>query len=566
MKKSGRRKRSRNAEERAAIQAKLTRRRERQRVYAMSSPVHFRAVINLSVSPRRSLHQVVQAWQTADFAALDAAWAHLAGDDRRAGFPARPIPPGVGEPEGIHREGADTDPCDPPPTREPRAGTGKGAPPTIRRAYIERPRGHSKTSDMAIQIAWILLAARTPVTGVAAAADKEQAALLLNAIRHLRHVNPTLCGDLSFVEGAVRNSRTGSRLDLISSDVGSSYGILPDFVICDELCHWPGPELWYSLLSSAAKKPNCVLAVLTNAGVGRGWTWQVRENASRSKDWYFSSLTGPHAPWITEPSLDEQKAMLPPAVYERLWLNRWQHSDGEFVSLAEAEACIDPALQRFEQGQPGFEYIAAIDYAEKRDFTVGVICHRDGDRVVIDRMDVVRPTPMHTTQTAWVEDWIDLAAERFPLISFVIDEFQLLSTYQRYSSRYSMKRFQFLGGEGNHSLALHLRQMITQRKLAWYPGCGSYPPVADALWSDEPLNSATVDRDDLATELSSLLLKQSSSGRVRIDHKWDGIHHDDRAFALGAACLELVEKPVVSPALLKITSPACDGGFAFWEC
>jgi hypothetical protein len=43
----------------------------------------------------------------------------------------------------------------------------------------------------------------------------------------------------------IENHHTGSRLTIISSDVNSSWGILPDFVICDELCHWPKPDMWY---------------------------------------------------------------------------------------------------------------------------------------------------------------------------------------------------------------------------------------------------------------------------------------------------------------------------------
>ena len=416
---------------------------------------------------------------------------------------------------------------------------------------------------MAAQIAWILLAAHTAVTGVAAAADREQAALLLAAIKRLAALNPTISHDLSFIEGAVRNARTGSRLDLISSDVGSSYGILPDFVICDELSHWPGPELWYSLLSSAAKKPDCVLAVLTNAGVGLGWQWEVREQASQSPHWYFSSLDGPHAPWITRQSLDEQQALLPTAVYERLWLNRWQHSDGEFVSLAEAEVCIDPTLFRKDHGSPQHQYIAAIDYAEKHDYTVGVIVHREGDRTIVDRMDVVRPSPLCPTPIAWVEDWIDRAAAAFPSILFVLDEFQLVATIQKYQPRYPVKRFQFLAGQGNHALALHLRQSILQHKVAWYSGCGTYPSQARALWQVEQPRVVTTNRDDLTTELASLLLRQSSSGRVRIDHRSDGIHHDDRAFSLGAACLELVDTPLPEASFLDVIDPTATGGCAW---
>lgn len=478
---------------------------------AHSSPRNFRDLIRLGTD--QYLVDQIQPWQVSDFEALDPAWCRIAGQ-----------------------------------SREPR----------FRRAYIERPRGHSKTSDMAIQIAWILQAARHPITGIAAAADREQAGLLLAAIRKLVTINPALCPDLSFAEGAIRNWRTGSRLDLISSDVASSYGILPDFVICDELSHWPRPELWYSLLSSAAKKPDCVLAVLTNAGVGRDWQWEVRENASCSADWYFSSLDGPQAPWITPRSLDEQQALLPPAVYERLWLNRWQHSDGEFVSLAEAEACIDPALARQDHGLPQHQYFAGIDYAEKHDYTVGVIIHREGDRIIVDRMDVVRPDSQHPIPIRWVEDWIDRAAAAFPSIEFVLDEYQMVSTIQKFTSRYPMHRFKFLGGEGNHKLALLLRQSILQGRLAWYPGCGVYPAQATALWQEEqPVGGSPV--DDLTSELGSLLLRQAFSGRVRIDHRSDG--HDDRSFALGVACLEMFERPSPDPIYLEITPPNASGGF-----
>jgi hypothetical protein len=480
---------------------------------AKSSPQLFRDLIKLG--PDQYLADQIQSWQVADFEALDASWLRVAGLPRTPGR---------------------------------------------RRAYIERPRGHSKTSDMAVQMAWVLLAARHAIRGVAAAADREQAGLLLSAVRKLASINVGLCSELTFAEGSIRNSRTGSRLDLISSDVASSYGILPDFVICDELSHWPEPELWYSLLSSAAKKPDCVLTVLTNAGVGRDWQWEVRENARCSDDWHFSSLDGPHAPWITPRSLEEQQTLLPPAVYERLWLNRWQHSDGEFVSLAEAEVCIDPARTRQDFGLPQYQYFAAIDYAEKHDYTVGVIIHREGDRVIVDRMDVVRPAPRSPTPIAWVEDWIDHAAAAFPGVVFVLDEFQMVSTLQKYEHRYSMKRFRFLGGQGNHGLALHLRQSILQQRLAWYPGCGAYPAQATSLWQEDlPPNGTPA--DDLTSELASLLLRQASSGRVRIDHRSDG--HDDRSFALGAACLEMFERPIPDPIFLEITPPNSHGGFGF---
>ncbi len=402
------------------------------------------------------------------------------------------------------------------------------------RAWLERPRGHSKTTDTAVQIAWILQYAKHSVQGLAAAADRDQAGLIHRAVAGLIDLNPVVCPDLIARSEAIINPATGSRLDVISSDVRSSWGQLPDFVICDELCHWYQPELWYSLLSSAAKKPQCLLIVLTNAGIGTGWQWQVREAARTSPEWYFSSLAGSQASWITAENLAEQRRLLPPAVYARLWENEWQQSDGDFVTLAEAEACIDPELKARARGTAGVMYVAAVDYAEKHDRTVGVVIHREGERLLVDRMDVAVPLPGQPVPVQWVEDWIADMARRFRTIRFIVDEYQLVGTLQKLSWQYDLKRFEFAGGKGNHALALHLRQLIAERRLGWFPDCGRI---------------ASADRDDLATELASLLLKTTSLGRLRIDHPPGG--HDDRAFALGAACLELARE-ITAPDVFEV--------------
>ena len=46
------------------------------------------------------------------------------------------------------------------------------------RAYLERPRGHSKTTDLAVTCVWALAFAVRPLRGYCFAADKDQAALL----------------------------------------------------------------------------------------------------------------------------------------------------------------------------------------------------------------------------------------------------------------------------------------------------------------------------------------------------------------------------------------------------
>lgn len=476
------------------------------------SPRAFRNRLLLRTQPPGTFGSLIQPWQQQDFEALDPAWTDLAG------------------------------------LEQPAESTTTPARPIIRRAWIERPRGHAKTSDTAAQIAWILLHARQPLVGLAAAADRDQAALLLEELARLARRNPRLCSALNFKRHAVTGTAGHATLQVISSDVQSSWGVLPDFIICDELSHWEKPEMWYSLLSSAAKQPRCLLIVLTNAGVGRGWHWQAREAARTSPAWYFSSLDGPHAPWITAAQLAEQQQLLPPSVYDRLWNNSWQHSGGEFITLAEAEACRDPALIRQEAGQPGHTYIAAIDYAEKHDHTAAVVLHREDDRLVVDRLDVVVPTAESPTPVAWVHRWISHIRESFPDVTFVIDEYQLLGTIQSLSSSCHIHRFPFAAGRGNHALAVNLRRLIIQQQLSWYPGCGQLP--------DSPT------RDDLETELASLLLRQSPSGNCRIDHRSTTGFHDDRSFALGAACLHAINQQSQSD-FLELTPPSDTGHFQF---
>jgi hypothetical protein len=468
---------------------------------ARVDPPTFRRTLTIDAGRPCCFGDVLEPWQEVDFRALDPAWLQLAGFEARARH---------------------------------------------RRAYVERPRGHSKTTDLAVMSAWLLAFSLRRVEGIAAAADQEQASLLLRAVDRLLRVNAMLSTRLQRTQVQVHNPETGSRLDVISSDVKSSYGALPDFVICDELCHWRHAELWHSLLSAAAKRPHCVLVAISNAGAGRGWHWDVREAARQNPNWYFVSLDGPQARWITESDLAEQAALLPPSTYARLWLNQWQETAGDFVTLAEAEACRDLDWTEQRRGVAGVEYVAALDFAEKHDYSVGVVVHRHGTRIVVDRMDVVRPEPERPTPVAWVENWIEQIAGAFGRVTFVIDEYQLLAVIQRFEERHAIHRFEFRAGLGNYQLASNLRRLILNKQVGWYAGCGRL----DVPWG----------RDDLETELASVVVRETGGGRWRIDHLADATHHDDRVFALGAACLYCVQHPA-SEAWMEVTPPGADGGF-----
>lgn len=235
------------------------------------------------------------------------------------------------------------------------------------RAYLERGRGHSKTTDIAVMAAFALWASTSMLWGIAAANDRHQARFIRNAIHKLVALNPWLNELLEIQNFQVLNRKTGSTLEIISHDADSSYGATPDFVIVDELTHWKKRDLWDSLFSSAAKRASCMLVIIANAGFGQGqsWQWELREKCRESPKWHFSRLDGPRASWVTQEHLDEQRAIMPIKAYQRLWLNQWVRESGEGLEWEDIEAAM--TLDGPSDYDPKYVYLAGLDLGLRND-------------------------------------------------------------------------------------------------------------------------------------------------------------------------------------------------------
>ena len=61
----------------------------------------------------------------------------------------------------------------------------------------------------------------------------------------------------------------------MASDVASSWGLLIDFAILDEVSMWPTDAMWIFLVSAAEKK-DCLLLAAMNAGFQESWTYETR--------------------------------------------------------------------------------------------------------------------------------------------------------------------------------------------------------------------------------------------------------------------------------------------------
>lgn len=248
-----------------------------------------------------------------------------------------------------------------------------------RRSFIVRPRGHSKSSDQAIMALWAMAFSDRRLSGILAAADGDQAALILDAAKKAMMLNEWLEHFVSILRDSIKGIRKDSTAKIITSDVGSSFGHRPDFITADELCHWGvrGEELWGSLLSAAAKNPLCILQAITNAGTVGSWQWKLFESVRESPGWHVASLTGSCASWIKPEDLDEQKRLLPPTAYRRLWLNEWVTGGGDALEEESILAAIDPDLTPMTEHDSRYVFAAGLDLGLAKDASALVVIARE---------------------------------------------------------------------------------------------------------------------------------------------------------------------------------------------
>jgi hypothetical protein len=420
-------------------------------------------------------------------------------------------------------------------------------PNAVMRAYLERPRGHSKTTDLAIMCVWILAFATRPVKGYAFAADKDQAALLKDAMFVIVRLNPWLGKIIEIQKNLVLNIAGkshpghGARLEIFTSDVASSYGILPDFIICDELTHWEGDgSLWHSIISSAAKRSNCFLAVIANAGFIDSWQWAVRESARLDDTWYFHRLDGPQASWMTPERLAEQERMLPRIAYSRLWLNQWSSGGGDALTSEVIDAAFIDGLQPMYSPEPGYYYLAGVDLGLVRDFASVVLLAVPSDgrvgKIRLAQHKLWKPIAGQKINLLEVEQYL-LELDRIFRLEFCV--------YDPWQCEHLMQSLEADTG----------RRRRNQRHFFTQPWAREIPPTAanlrqQATLTIESFNDRRLqlfDCEPLRRDLHKLRVEETQSGNsFRLVSPRDGDGHGDSfsAFVLSlVVAQELAAKP-----------------------
>lgn len=385
---------------------------------------------------------------------------------------------------------------------------GQGPEPPYQRIWLERPRGHSKTTDLAVAGSSLLFSSERRIDGVVVSGDRDQAGLVRDAMdRGLRN-NPWQAEVLEVQQWKVVNKRTGSTLQIMAADVASSYGLLIDFAICDEITHWPNRALFDSILSAIAKRRNGLLWVIANAGFRDHWTWDLRELVRVDPAWYFRRLDGPVASWISPKHLAEQRRLLMPQEYSRLWLNQWANSDGTTIDPRYINACT--VLKGPMGPRDDRMFVAGLDLGLKHDHSAFVILAVNPAEGVVELARSVSWKPEDhngEVDVAEIEHYVLAAHEMYNFAAVAYDPWQAAYLAQRLSAEgLPMCECQFTPANKD----LMARSLL-----------GAFQNNLIRLYPDP----------DMAADLGRLRIKEGPLG-FRLDSVRDARGHADRAIAL----------------------------------
>jgi hypothetical protein len=344
-----------------------------------ASPAAFREhiLIPTDAGPQ-PFASTIDDWQRADFEATDGGWSRVVGLDSR----------------------------------------GKN------RAWIERPRGHSKSSDAAVQVSWALVASCDAISGVLAAGDEDQAGLVKDAVAGLCRLNPWLAEFLKIERSRILNSHTGSECRVITSDAMTSYGLTPHFIVADEVTHWAKPDLFWSLISAAGKRASCMLLSIMNAGWQETWQYEFRQKVVADPDFYFSSLEGPRASWIPQATYEQQRRLLPSIEFDRQWGNRWGVGSGLAFDAHVVDAAFAAGTPMMLKPEAGWEFAAGVDLSSSRDFSSVAIVGRKDLRFRLCRWQQWVPSPGQKIDQRPIEQFLLDMHKLYRLKKVVADAWQ----------------------------------------------------------------------------------------------------------------------------------------------
>lgn len=405
--------------------------------------------------------------------------------------------------------------------------------------FLTRARGGSKTTDLAAVAMSDLLTLPVADRLYWIGADSDQGALALDAIAGFAARSNWIGSRIEIQNRRVVVAATGATLDILAADAAGAWGLRPRAIYADELSQWPDTpaprRLWEALSTAVAKRDDAKLVVLTTAGDPSHFSARILDHAKTSDLWRVNEVPGP-SPWSDSKRLEEQKARLTESAYARLFLNRWTASEDRLTTLESIRECVG------HDGPLGydrtFDYVIGLDIGLKRDRTVAALAHKEGSKIVLDRIAIWKGSRLRPVKIEDVEAWVIQASESYGRARIIADPWQSIGLLQR------LKRSGIRADEFNFS-----QQSVGRLASTLY-----------GLLRDR--NLSIPDDAELIDELAHVRLIEKSPGVFRMDH--DPGRHDDRAVALALAATSLLKEREFSAP--SVGPDIWDGpGFANWK-
>jgi hypothetical protein len=394
--------------------------------------------------------------------------------------------------------------------------------------FLTRPRGASKTTDLAAVVLALLLEDFGPGdAGHVFACDADQAGELLRAAAGLVARTGELAG-LVDVQTRRIVATNGASFAVVPADAASAFGLRSRALIFDEFTMLAGTaehrRLWEAAFSTQPKL-DALLVLLGTAGDPASWQARVLEQAKTSERWRVHEVAGP-VPWISPAALVEQRRMLTESQYARLHLNVWTAPEDRLTSPEGVRACV--THEGVLGPRAGVQYRIGVDLGVKHDASVVVVAHAEGfgddRRVIVDRVDAFVPRPGAPVDLAVVEEAIRTASRAYRAASVVLDPWQgLLLARNLRGSGVRVDEFPFTA-QSVGRIALTLYGLLRDHRLGL---------------PDDP---------ELLDELAHVRLRETSPGVFRLDH--DADRHDDRAIALALAAHALAGASAAGPGVV----------------
>lgn len=400
-------------------------------------------------------------------------------------------------------------------------------------------KGNDKSTGVGRRLLYMLAYSTRPLQLYICSGKEEQAAIVTAAMKMELDANAWL-RDKVEVSAFSGSGASGSELHVIPMKAATGQGIFPDYLFADEITHWEhgaGEEFWDFIVGSINKRPQCVFEIASNAGYKGSWQWRIRNEIAKSPRWdYFEQAEWSRlAGWMDEAAIAEDSKLMSQGERDRLHGNRWIDPGEErgYLTLADAEGCVDPDLTERTKGEPNLRYWAIVDYGtgmveRNRDRCALCVMHNvpGTDEVVIDRLDcweertpgqrIAIDIPEDDSTVRSVEGWIEITRRNFKILGLILDPWQMESLAQKYQRKnVRVERFEFRAGKKNMRLAELLRTMVQNRKITWSKDAGLLEGADD---------------DTFAKELARLIKKKMIYG-YRFDHESGA--HDDRCLVSG---------------------------------